>query len=491
MATSKQSIEDVLRGLIGDDKGPNKLKDVSVIEGRSITVPKGMSLKDAIKVLREADEINESEIQVNEEIDAFPLDGAHALSLAIEQMFGWSFQRPKPTMMGPKPPERIQIEVNPGENVYVPWGVIALPGISGDIETCVVTSEDGTTKLGVIGVIKKKDEKQIHKLCDLTRKIVKEKSLYKGRAIDVDFRPKNNQPIKPKFMDISRPENDSTELILSRDVQEDFECNVLTPIRSAHECREKNIPLRRGVLLYGPFGTGKTLSAGVVARVAIEHGWTFIFIEDSRQLIEARKLAARYAPAVIFAEDIDKIIQLSNTKQDEVRNILDSISTKKDEVLLVCTTNHFEQMRDELAGLMRPGRLDTLIHVDYPDSEAAIRLVRHYAGNELPPDENLDKLAPLVEKQSAAMIREVVERAKLGAVYQKLDKLNEKSLILAANSLRNHMEAVKPQQAKPKSPTEEYGGAIGQAVLDAFNKNPDKVQEIGREFGKCVKEGLR
>jgi SpoVK/Ycf46/Vps4 family AAA+-type ATPase len=73
------------------------------------------------------------------------------------------------------------------------------------------------------------------------------------------------------------------------------------------------VPLKRGVLLEGPYGTGKTLTAFVTAKKCVENGWTFIMLDRVAALKEALTFARMYAPAVVFAEDIDRSVEGERT----------------------------------------------------------------------------------------------------------------------------------------------------------------------------------
>ena len=110
--------------------------------------------------------------------------------------------------------------------------------------------------------------------------------------------------MQPEFFDIRNVTEG--DMIHNRVTQSIIETSILSPIKNEQACRKHGIPLKRGVLLEGRYGTGKTPTARVTAKVAVDHGWTFIVIAKAEGLSAAPSAAQRYQPAVVFAEDIDR-----------------------------------------------------------------------------------------------------------------------------------------------------------------------------------------
>lgn len=467
------------------------VRDAKIAVSDQVSKPEKMSYKEAIEILQRKQRDEETEIQVIEQIDAFPPDAAHAMGLAITELYGTGFGVTIPPTMfsGAKPPMRLSIPISRTENITIPWGRMELPGVAGWIQTGlnVNQTKDGITNLTMALEAKtlKKHEAAIQRLAKRIREIVLERSIYRGKAIKIDFQDDDHPlGVTPTFLPDTTEE--SRSLVMTAATERAFRGSVLTPIQNTKTCRDMGIPLRRGILLYGPFGTGKTLSAALVAAECERHGWTFIYLKEADQLPQARTLAKRYSPAVIFAEDLDAIIDEQDPQHGKVeraRNALDSVDGKSDEVIVLCTTNRLDYLREKGNGLLRPGRFDALIEIGYPDAPAAERLVRMYGNGLIDPTENLDVLRDRCAGNSAAMIREVVERAKLWAVAHGATNLDatigQTELLDAADELRSHMAVMSPPNDRVETPAETVVRLVTEGLTELVRKTGVAVLNDG------------
>lgn len=460
--------------LTGEPLIDDRVREGMIESGAKLIKPDDMTYGDAIAILERRRKEEETEIAINEQIDAFPLDGARALALAIEEQFGVAFQETSWSFFGPSLPQRISVRTPSGE-IFVPWGEMSLPGMKDTkLATGISRHLDGMAVFQINTATLKKHEKKIRKLLARTRELVQEKSFYRGHALKVDFTKMDQAGYSPEFM--GTESKDGSILILNEDTEAMFRGSVLTPIEKTAICRAMKIPLRRGILLEGPFGTGKTLSAQAVAKACIANGWTFIYVNDSIHLPAARKLAKRYQPAVIFAEDLDQILVKEAKEVENVRNALDAVDGKNDEIIVLCTTNNLEKLK-KARGMLRPGRFDALIHVGYPDAGAAERLLRHYAGKLLAEEESLAEASRMLEGSSAAMIRECVERAKLWSIsHGTHGTLHEKDLVFAAKELKAHIDVMADDKPVVISKEEQLGTLVRDIVASGAVKSIEELK---------------
>src|SRR5262249_43736373 len=147
---------------------------------------------------------------------------------------------------------------------------------------------------------------------------------------------------------------------------------------------------------------------------AVRNGWTFIYLDTVLDLKRGLDFAARYAPAVLFAEDIDRVVDGERSVSlDEILNTIDGVDTKNGEIITVFTTNHVEKINP---AMLRMGRLDALIHVAPPDAKAAERLVQLYSRGLLEDNCDLTEVGKMLSGKIPAFIREVTERAKIATI---------------------------------------------------------------------------
>jgi SpoVK/Ycf46/Vps4 family AAA+-type ATPase len=424
-------------------------------KGTKIAVPEGMHKLEAAEWLYKQHQEEQKMVGVNEEIKGFPLDAAVALFKALNKHFGWTDTQAVPTWFGAIPPQLITVATGVRDSIQVPWGRINMPGIEdGYIQWSGAAKPDGTLFMKVSGEVKKKDRETIAKIVKDAKEILAKESIYKGKAIRVKFPeldPDNGPDLTnmPSFYDTSkvRPE----EVVFAKPVEDQINVSLFTPIRHTEACRKNKIPLKRTVLFAGTYGVGKTLTAAVTAQEAEKNGWTFIMPESAEDLRDAVEFAKQYEPAVIFVEDIDSVVKGERSvDMDSILNIVDGAESKGRELMIVLTTNHPEAINK---AMLRPGRIDALIEVAPPDAYAAEKLIRVYARTLLKDGEDVSPAAKLLSGHKPASIREIVERAKLAAIFNHgddADHITNEDLVVAVNIMQPHFALMEEKKVEEK-----------------------------------------
>lgn len=430
-----------------------------VKHGSTLIVPATMPYADAAAVLIQKAEEEESLVEFKERIPGFVLDGAYAFQRATEEVLGFVIAKATPTMFGPKPPQYISVQINPeGDKVNVLWGRMAFPfaeleekkkkqpSPDDEVLFCGIGEHDGRYVFEAKGQVRYKYLDVVKKIANRARELVKTSSIYKSQAVRVEFTDASGDTIPmltPEFLQLGKI--DINDVIFSKETEAIIKNYVITPITNAEQCRQAGIPLKRGILAAGEYGTGKTLLAFAVAKIGVEHGWTFIYIRNAKELPMALRFAKLYEPCIVFAEDLDRATAgEKRTEQiDQILNTLDGIDSKSSELMVILTTNHLDQVNQ---AMRRPGRLDVAINVLPPDGEACVRLLRVYGRKLIAENANLEGVAEILSGKTPAVIREVVERAKMVTISRtgKHDSMIEvDDLAISARQMLGQIEMMK------------------------------------------------
>lgn len=467
-----------------------------------ITIPEGMPWDRLAKWVELRRTEDERFVAINEVIETFPLDGAHALVRAMERKFGWVDAVPTPGFWRDEPPEMIGVEIAAGKTIQIPWSRFQIPDVEGYIEPKVMRKDDRMV-FQLTGEVKHKHMNVIAELAALARTIARKESIYKGKAIRVAFPPLKTpqsrseeaamfDPLNhaPKFLDLSQVNEE--ELIFPEDVESIVRTALYNPVEYTQDCRDHRIPLKRGVLLEGPYGTGKTLTANVMALKCIANGWTFIYLASVKQLKQAIEFAAAYGPAMIFAEDVDSVIasEERNDAMNDILNTIDGVEGKHAEVITVLTTNHVERIHP---AMLRPGRLDAVISIRRPDAGAVQRLIRLYGRGLVGKKEDLSHVGDkLGDKVTPAVIREVVERAKLAAISHLRGKdgtkkemyLSAADLDVATETMLRHLALLEPKIVEQAHPFQVLGKAVGDEIGKAMVSTTNAANQPAKANGR-------
>lgn len=460
MGKEKQGIRDVINVVRHGDK---------------IVIPEGLSLERVDKVIHARLEYENQIFTPVAEIDApFVYEAAFALNQVLTEKFGWANGIPTPGFFGPKPPQMLSIPVAPGKTVQVPWGRFALPNIGpeGWIQSGVTQKDDGRIVFQIVGNVKRLYEPIINELIEAVKRHVRERSIYRNKAFRVKlFDNRGNRLPMPEPEFIELDPNVNKELVLPEATGRSVETNLFTPIRQTARVTKHGIPLKRGILLAGPFGTGKTMIAAATANLAVAHGWTYVECKDITELAEVTRLARQYGDqghgVVLFCEDIDRIMRGDDrtVEVDEVLNVIDGVESKGSALMIVLTTNELEKIT---TALLRPGRLDAIIHVGPPDEEAAVALARQYGRGLIPDSDPLLVSRKFMAGKIPAVIREVVERSKLAAISLNPDDeglhVTDEALTFAAQEMDAHVALLTPKPEDHRSETVKAADRMAEAV---------------------------
>ncbi|TXT64709.1 MAG: Cell division cycle protein [Promethearchaeota archaeon] len=223
---------------------------------------------------------------------------------------------------------------------------------------------------------------------------------------------------------------------LSEEIQRIREM-VELPLKHPELFHRLNIDPPKGVLFYGPSGTGKTLMAKAVSQESNAHFITIngpeimskFYGASEGRLREIFMEAESNAPSIIFIDEIDSIAPKRMETSGEVErrvvsqllSLLDGLQARG-EVIVIGATNRINSI-DE--ALRRPGRFDREIEFRVPNVNGRKEIFQiHTRGMPLEPDVNLQRYAQITHGFVGADIMAVSREAAMFALRRILPKIN-------------------------------------------------------------------
>jgi ATPase family associated with various cellular activities (AAA) len=208
-------------------------------------------------------------------------------------------------------------------------------------------------------------------------------------------------------------------IILPQGVLERIERQTITFSKLREKLKAAGRHIKRGLLLYGSPGTGKTLTAMYLANQMSERTVILLTGQSFGLLEQSCKMARLLQPATVILEDVDLVAE-ERTHQEvgcnailfELLNQMDGLADDAD-ILFLLTTNRPDILEPALAA--RPGRIDQAIEIPLPDHYCRQRLFNLYGQRLTLRLEHLPQLIDQTEGVSAAFIRELMRKAALFA----------------------------------------------------------------------------
>ena len=238
---------------------------------------------------------------------------------------------------------------------------------------------------------------------------------YRGKVLSLDsendYRGRSKGVLVHRLPPVARE-----EVILPEATLALLDRNVLVFVKNRDGLRGLGQSTRKGILLYGPPGAGKTHTIRYLASCLPGHTTLIITAGQVALLSQYMSLARLLQPALVVIEDVDLIARsrenmdgpCEESMLNRLLNEMDGLKEDAD-ILFLFTTNRPEQLEAALAG--RPGRIDQAIEVPAPDANGRAKLVKLY-GKGLQLNETLiEEAVRRTEGVSAAFIKELMRRA--------------------------------------------------------------------------------
>ena len=216
-------------------------------------------------------------------------------------------------------------------------------------------------------------------------------------------------------------------------------------LRSPQSYTEIGARIPKGVLLVGPPGTGKTLLAKAVAGEANVPFFTisgsdfvemFVGVGASR-VRDLFEQAKRAAPAIVFIDEIDAVgrhrgagLGGGHDEREQTLNQLlvemDGFATNEG-VIVMAATNR----RDILdPALLRPGRFDRQVTVNYPDMNGRVDILKvHSRGKPLSRDVDFENVAKRMPYATGADLENVMNEAAILAARSRKKEIDQQMLV--------------------------------------------------------------
>ncbi|MEK9194445.1 MAG: AAA family ATPase [Patescibacteria group bacterium] len=279
---------------------------------------------------------------------------------------------------------------------------------------------------------------EVEKFLDTIGTYLDKNSIYRGKALKLSLGGL-------EFLDLSSFSFSEKEVVYNPAVKRDLAAHLWAFIENPLLCAERGLPKQHKVLLQGAYGSGKTLTAYVLAKKATKCGWTVIYVAPSIMkevslIPYAFELSRFYPPAVIFIEDADH--EQHEESPFVFRQIvaqLDGIDTKGFRGLVVMTTTRSKNIK---AVMQRPGRIDKAIKLDTFDEKDIKALLQIAIKPELLEEGiDWDEVVARCHNFSPAFVKAVAENANFLAIGENAPKITQEHLMSATEDLRPRFDS--------------------------------------------------
>jgi hypothetical protein len=258
-------------------------------------------------------------------------------------------------------------------------------------------------------------------------------NVYRGHVLDVVLAPTGGVALS--FGELPRTLRD--DVILAEPVLTRIERHALGVAVHRDQLLAAGQHLKRGLLLFGPPGTGKTHTTRYLVGQMTDYTRLLLTGRALHAIGSVAELARDLQPAMLVLEDVDLVAEdrsFGPGGSPVLFDLLDAMdgAAADADLLFVLTTNRSDLLEPALAA--RPGRVDVAVEIDLPDAEARRRLYDLYARG-VPTSLSEEEIEDVVERTegvTASFLKELLRRA----VLESLEDRAPDETVTAAHTAR-------------------------------------------------------
>lgn len=267
---------------------------------------------------------------------------------------------------------------------------------------------------------------------------------------------------------------------------------VVTFLKTPDKFTAVGARIPRGVLLVGPPGTGKTLLAKAIAGEAevpffsisgSEFVEMFVGVGASR-VRDLFRRAKENAPCLVFIDEIDAVGRQRGSGigggNDEREQTLNQLLTEMDGfegnsgIIVIAATNRPDVLD---SALLRPGRFDRQVIVDYPDLQGRLGILDVHASNKkLDPEVDLETIARRTPGFSGADLANLLNEAAILTARKRKEAITMVEIDQAIDRVIAGMEGTPLVDSKSKRLIAYH--EVGHALVGTLTPGHDPVEKI-------------
>jgi len=175
--------------------------------------------------------------------------------------------------------------------------------------------------------------------------------------------------------------------------------------------KEYNFVHKRGILMYGEPGCGKSGIIQLISQDLIKRDGIVINVKDEQdvdnftQFIPTFRKIEPNRPLVVLLEDIDSIAGEDRFQTARLLNILDGVK-QIESVVYIATTNYPEKLEERITN--RPSRFDRRYKVELPNEDIRRAYIRHKLNDEDISNIDIEEWVKKTDGMSLSHLKEVV-----------------------------------------------------------------------------------